>query len=132
MKELVILRGLPGSGKSTLAHLLTTGRASTKIIENDQYMYENGVYVWKASKLKGAVRYTTETLVKALREEIELIVISNVNARPSDFSEYMKMGKEKGYKVTVVVVENRNDTVSRHGVSKEKINNMKENFDISL
>lgn len=131
MKELVILRGLPGSGKSTFAHLLTTGRNAV-IIENDQYMYEDGVYIWKTSKMKGAIKDTNEKLYRALKTGVELIVISNVNVRLSDFNRYIEMGKNDGYKITSLIVENRADTKSKHGVCKETLNSMEENFQVKL
>lgn len=131
MKELVILRGLPGSGKSTFARLLTLGRNGA-IIENDQFMYENGLYIWKPSKLKSAVKHTNETLYKALKEELEIIVISNVNARPSDFEHYAEMGRKSGYKVSTIIVENRCNTKSRHNVEETTLKNMENNFDVKL
>lgn len=131
MKELIILRGLPGSGKSTFAYLLTKDRNSV-IIENDQFMYEDGIYVWKQSKLKQAVKHTSEKLNKALNDEVEYIVISNVNARESDFNHYTKIAKEKGYKVSVVIMENRAETKSRHGVPEDKLKLMEDNFEIKL
>lgn len=131
MKELVILRGLPGSGKSTFAHLLTTGRNSV-IIENDQHMYEDGVYIWKPSKMKGAIKETNEKLYRALKEGVELIVIANVNVRLADFNRYMEMGKEHGYKITSLVCENRANTKSKHGVDEETLCSMEENFQLKL
>lgn len=131
MKELIILRGLPGSGKSTFARLLTLGRNAV-IIENDQFMYENGLYIWKPSKLKSAVKHTNETLYKAIKSEVEFIVISNVNTRPSDFETYAEMGRKNGYKVSTVIVENRGNTKSRHNVDESTLNNMENNFDIKL
>ena len=131
MKELVILRGLPGSGKSTFARLLTTGRKSV-IIENDQHMYEDGVYIWKPSKMKGAIKETNEKLYRTLKEGVELIVIANVNVRLADFNRYMEMGKENGYKITSLVCENRANTTSIHGVDEETLCSMEENFQLKL
>ena len=131
MKELVILRGLPGSGKSTFAKLLTTGRDAV-IIENDQYMYEDGIYVWSTSKIKAAVKDTNERLYKALVKKVELIVISNVNARANDFSTYIEIGNLHGYKVSSIIVENRAETKSIHNVEDETMQRMSENFQIKL
>lgn len=131
MKELIILRGLPGSGKSTFAKLLANHKNSI-VIENDEYMYEDGIYDWKPSKVKLAAKNTNEKLHKALNQNVELIVISNVNARNSDFYGYIELGKNKGYKVTTLIVENYFDGKSIHGVNDETLDRMESNFQIKL
>lgn len=131
MKKLFIVRGLPGSGKSTLAEFLVAGKDGI-IIENDQYMYENGVYVWAQHKMKGAVKYVKDSLIKAVSENKEVIVISNVFCRSSVFNSYIEYAKQYGYDATVMIVENRNDTKSIHNVSDETIDSMSSNFEIKL
>lgn len=131
MKELFIVRGLPGSGKSTLAKFLIADKNGI-IIENDQFMIEDGLYVWKESKMKHAIRHVNETLHKALSNNIEVIVISNVSAREGDFNNYIQLAKNKGYNTTSIIVENRNNTKSTHHVDDQTMMKMESNFQVKL
>ena len=135
MKELFLLRGLPGSGKSTLAKSIGGIH-----IEADQYFMEDGVYNFDASKLKNAHNYCqaqTQAWMKTDGEQVNVdrLVVSNTFTMEWEMDYYFELAKEYGYQVYSLIVENRHggsENTNIHNVPKEKIDSMRERFQIKL
>jgi predicted kinase len=133
MKNLYLLRGLPGSGKSTLAKQLGGSH-----FETDKYFIgENGEYNFDGSKLKEAHQWCQNSVVNAMvlnhtTGEHETIVISNTFTQEWEMRPYMDIAKEWGYRVFTIIVENRHGGVNQHGVPDEKLQQMKDRFEIKL
>jgi predicted kinase len=133
MKNLYLLRGLPGSGKSTLAKQLGGSH-----FETDKYFIgENGEYNFDGSKLKEAHQWCQNSVVNAMvlnhtTGEHETIVISNTFTQEWEMKPYMDIAKEWGYRVFTIIVENRHGGVNQHGVPDEKLQQMKDRFEIKL
>ncbi len=135
MKNLYIIRGLPGSGKSTIAKSL--GKP-WQIFEADQFFMKNGKYEFDGSKLKDAhdwckrkVQYWMHpSLVRPLF--FRNIVISNTFTQEWEMRFYQIIAKKYGYRVHTIIVENRHGGVNTHGVPEEKLEQMKERFQIKL
>jgi hypothetical protein len=45
---------------------------------------------------------------------------------------YYKLAERYGYKVFSIIVENRHDGVNQHGVPDDKLQQMRERFEIKL
>lgn len=132
MKEVIIIRGVAGSGKSTFAKLLAKPY-NAKIVENDKYAYnDDGVYDWKEEDLYKYIKQAKNDFVKHIENEEPMIIVSNVNVKWKAFKFYFNLAKENGYKVTTLVMENRNETESIHDVNEEVRQGMRENFQIKL
>jgi predicted kinase len=133
MKNLYLLRGLPGSGKSTLAKQLGGSH-----FETDKYFVgENGEYNFDGSKLKEAHQWCQDSVANAMvlnhtTGEHETIVISNTFTQEWEMKPYMDMAKNWGYRVFTIIVENRHGGVNQHGVPDEKLQQMKDRFEIKL
>jgi predicted kinase len=133
MKNLYLLRGLPGSGKSTLAKQLGGSH-----FETDKYFVgENGEYDFDGSKLKEAHQWCQDSVANAMMlnhttGEHETIVISNTFTQEWEMKPYMDMAKNWGYIVFTIIVENRHGGVNQHGVPDEKLQQMKDRFEIKL
>jgi predicted kinase len=127
MKELFLLRGLPGSGKSTLAKSLDGIH-----IEADQYFMEDGVYKFDGSKIKLAHNWCRLRTEHQMEDGIEKIVVSNTFTQEWEMEEYFKLAEKYGYMVFTIVVENRHGGVNQHGVPEEKLEQMKNRFEIKL
>lgn len=132
MKELFLIRGLPGSGKSTLAKSIGGIH-----IEADQYFMENGEYKFDGSKIKLAHNYC-QSQTKAwmstdgTQVNINRIVVSNTFTQEWEMEPYYKLSEEYGYRVYSLIVENRHKGVNEHAVPADKLQQMKNRFEVKL
>lgn len=134
MKNLYLLRGLPGSGKSTLAREI-----GDAFVEADMFFMSDGEYKFDASKIKDAHAWCKSTV----REWMEInsntwgiefanIAVSNTFTQEWEMEDYYSLAKEYGYKVFSMIVENRHGGVNQHGVPEEKLEQMKNRFEVKL
>ena len=132
-KLLVICRGIPGSGKSTFAK--TLGGIH---IEADQYFVDgDGNYNFDGSKIKLAHEYCrsqTEAWMKTdgTQVNVDKIVVSNTFTQFWEMEPYFELAEKYGYKTFSIVVENRHGGVNQHNVPEEKVEQMKNRFEIKL
>ena len=127
MKELYLLRGLPGSGKSTLA-----GGLGGEHVEADQYFMSNGEYHFDGLKIKIAHDWCKNQVSDWMFLEIKKIVVSNTFTQEWEMEAYYKMASQHGYRVYSLIVENRHGGVNEHGVPEEKLEQMKNRFEVKL
>jgi predicted kinase len=127
MKELFLLRGLPGSGKSTLAKSLGGSH-----MEADKYFMDKGEYKFDASKLKEAHAWCQNAVSIWMINNTEKIVVSNTFTQAWEMDYYFELAKKHGYRVYSLIVENRHGGVNSHGVPEEKLEQMKQRFEIKL
>jgi predicted kinase len=128
MKELILLRGLPGSGKSTLAESLS----GEYHVEADMFFIKEGEYKFDGSKIKDAHNWCQGVVDLWMSEKIPKIVVSNTFTQEWEMEAYYKMAETWGYKVFSIVVENRHGGKNIHGVPEDKLEIMKERFEIKL
>ena len=126
MRELILLRGLPGSGKSTFAKSLGGIH-----IEADHYFMKDGEYKFDASKLKQAHEYC-RTSTEGWMVEGHNIVVSNTFTQEWEMDAYYELAGKYGYRVYSIIVENRHNGVNEHGVPADKLEQMKNRFEIKL
>ena len=129
MKNLILLRGLPGSGKSTLAKTFQ-GAAH---FEADMYFVDDaGNYNFDPSKLRLAHEWCQRNvdLVMSIKEKD--VVVSNTFTQEWEMEAYTKMAAEHGYRVMSLIVENRHNGVNEHDCPEDKIEIMRNRFEIKL
>lgn len=133
---LILVRGLPGSGKSSFAELIW---ADFVICEADKFFYdENGNYNFDGSKLKEAHAWCKNEVEMRMKEHQETsqyypeIVVSNTFTQEWEMEDYFKLAEKYGYKVVSLIVENRHGNKNLHGVPEEKIEQMRNRFQIKL
>ena len=135
-KILTLVRGLPGSGKSTFANFIWNDYA---ICEADKFFYDKeGNYNFDATKLKLAHVWCFNQ-VRTRMEDNKLnpqfypeIVVSNTFTQEWEMEKYYELAEEYGYKVFSIIVENRHGGVNQHGVPADKLEQMKNRFQIKL
>ena len=129
MRELILLRGIPGSGKSTLAKII-----GGEHYETDMY-FQRGlkdVYQFDASKLKQAHEWCRDLVIMAMLRQEPKIVVSNTFTQEWEMDAYYELAAKYGYRVHSIIVENRHGGVNEHGVPEDKLQAMKDRFEIKL
>lgn len=130
-KNLILLRGLPGSGKSTLAKLLTDKDYCHK--EADMFFVDrDGKYKFEPSKIKDAHSWCQDEVAFLMKYEHSPIVVSNTFTQEWEMDAYYKMAEEFGYRVTSIITENRHGGKNEHGVPDDKLETMKNRFEVKL
>lgn len=137
-KILYIVRGLPGSGKSTFAKKLVY--SDFLVCEADKYFIdkETGEYKFDGSKIKDAHKYCQDLVETYMKDSMvndqwyREIAVSNTFTMEWEMNPYFELAKKYGYKVFCIVVENRHNGENVHGVPTDKIEQMKDRFEIKL
>ena len=131
MKELFLLRGLPGSGKSTLAKMLV-GDKEYCHKEADMFFVDgDGNYNFKPSEIKDAHAWCQQEVEFLMKYEHK-IVVSNTFTQEWEMKPYFELAEKYGYIVFSIIVENRHGGTNEHGVPEDKLEIMKNRFEISL
>ena len=132
MKTLYIVRGLPGSGKSSFAKSIGGIH-----IEADQFFMMNGKYNFDLTKIKLAHKYCqnqTEAWMKndGIQVNSSKIVVSNTFTQEWEMQPYYELAEKYGYRVFSLIVENRHEGKNIHGVPDDKLEVMKNRFEIKI
>ena len=131
-KMLYLVRGIPGSGKSTFAKSLGGTH-----FEADQFFMVDGKYKFDGSKLKEAHNWCQNIVNTAMILNLtaglnKRIVVSNTFTQEWEMKPYFEMAEHHGYKIFSIVIENRHGGVNGHGVPEDKLELMKQRFEIKL
>ena len=134
-KNLYIVRGVPGAGKSTLAKSIAK---SWQIFEADKYFMKNGHYEFDFNGIKDAHNSCKRKVHRAMHPGLfnslfyRNIVVSNTFTQEWEMRFYQIIARKYGYKVHTIIVENRHGGKNEHGVPDEKVEQMKNRFEIKL
>lgn len=131
------IRGLPGAGKTTLAtELVDVYRAAFDRIvhiEADHWMVDdNGEYRFDAGKLDVVHENCRAEYLKAVRDRVPFIIVSNVSRAAKDVDWYQEEATKVGYEFVSLIVENRGGRKSIHDVPDKSVENMRRKFDVRL
>ena len=133
--ELILLRGLPGSGKSTLAKIILQLRSTDEpevLSADDFFEDKEGDYNFDPTKLKEAHNYCQFRCSERMRQQKARIVVANTFTQEWEMDEYFKMAERYNYRVHTVIVENRHGNENVHGVPEDKLQQMKNRFQVKL
>lgn len=137
-KILYIVRGIPGSGKSTFAKKIVGH--DFLVCEADKYFIdkETGEYKFDTSKIKDAHKFCQDTVETYMKDSLvndqfyREIAVSNTFTQEWEMEQYFTLAKEYGYTVFTIVVENRHGGTNVHNVPEDKIEQMKNRFEVKL
>ena len=131
MKQLILFRGLPGSGKTSLAYAV-----SPVVMSADSYFEDfidgNLVYNFDPAKLREAHEWCQKHVGLHMELGKPIVAVANTFTQEWEMSAYFALAEKWGYRVSTVIVENRHGGKNIHGVPEEKIQIMKDRFDVKL
>ena len=133
--DLILLRGLPGSGKSTLASIILqnpSGYEPEILSADDFFIDDEGNYNFDGNKLREAHNYCQFRCSERMRQQKSRIVVANTFTQDWEMDIYFDMAQRYNYRVHTVIVENRHGNENVHGVPENKLQEMKERFQIKL
>jgi hypothetical protein len=109
------------------------------ICEADKFFYDKeGNYNFDATKIKQAHEWCREQVEIRMKDNgvnpqfYPEIVVSNTFTQEWEMEAYYKLAEQYGYKVFSIIVENRHEGVNQHGVPADKLEQMKNRFQIKL
>jgi len=133
-KNLYLLRGIPGAGKSTLAKQFGDSH-----FETDRFFMVDGEYKFDPTKLRRAHEWCQSEVELAMINnhvtgglDNSDIVVSNTFTQEWEMGAYYELAKQYGYRVFSIIVENRHGGVNEHGVPEDKLQIMKDRFEVKL
>jgi predicted kinase len=133
---LFLVRGLPGSGKTSFASAIWNDYA---VCEADKFFYDKeGNYNFDPSKLKEAHNWCKNEVETRMQDHqnnqqyYPEIAVSNTFTQEWEMEDYFKLAGKYGYKVVSLILENRHGSQNVHGVPDEKLQIMKDRFEIKL
>ena len=118
----LLIRGLPGSGKSTLAKRLVGGGWADVYFESDMFFEKDGVYRFDPKLLSDAHAWCLERATHWHNEGWR-VVVSNTFTRKWEMEPYLEVDP---YAIVIVATGEYQNV---HGVSDEKIQQMRERWE---
>jgi predicted kinase len=136
-RVLILLRGVPGAGKSTVANSIWNEYA---VCEADKYFHnkETGAYEFDVTKLKDAHEWCRSQVETRMKDRLvnpqfyPEIVVSNTFTQEWEMQAYFDLAKQYDYRVVSLIVENRHGGENVHGVPADKVQAMRDRFQIKL
>ena len=133
---LFLVRGLPGSGKTSFVSAIWNEYA---VCEADKFFYDKeGNYNFDPSKLKEAHTWCKNQVETRMidhqnnQQYYPEIAVSNTFTQEWEMEDYFKLAEKYGYKVVSLILENRHGGQNVHGVPEDKLQIMKDRFQIKL
>jgi predicted kinase len=126
-KILYLFRGIPGSGKTTAAKSL-----GLMTFEADQFFMEDGEYKFDPTKLREAHQWCKDQVEYVMINGMPKVAVSNTFTQEWEMTPYFELASKYGYMVITMVVENRHGGQNEHGVPDDKLEIMKNRFEIKL
>jgi uridine kinase len=133
--DLILLRGLPGSGKTTLGEVILHSTQGTKpdVISADNYFIDDkGNYNFDPTKLKEAHNNCQQICAERMRLEFSKVVVANTFTEEWEMKPYFDMAERYKYRIHTIIVENRHGSKNIHGVPSEKLQQMKDRFQVKI
>lgn len=126
----MITRGVPGAGKTSFCQDLAGPGAA--VLAADDYFYDsNGNYNFDVTQLGRAHKDCQRRCAEAMSDGVN-VFINNTCIKEQELSPYRKLAEDYGYKVYVIVVENRHGGKNQHGVPEVKLQEMERHLKNSI
>lgn len=120
--KIFIIKGTPGSGRTTLANELLAlykGIGKTvEIIEANDFMInpETKQYEFVQENVSKSFSQCYVRFNELLEKKTEVIIVTNINGHFSEYASYITRGRNNGYTVHVMSMENHHEGKSTIGI----------------
>jgi len=135
MKTILLVRGLPGSGKTTFAETIF---GKDNVYSADDFFTDSeGGYYYNPSRIQEAHLFCLGNVKQRMIYDTDnaftsTIAVANTFTQEWEMEKYYIIAKQYGYTVHTIVVENRHGGKNVHDVPDEKIETMRNRFEIKL
>lgn len=128
---LYLVRGVSGAGKSTFAATLANS-LGIAYYEADAFLVNReGEYTFNPELLHTAHSVCQSWVKKDLSRGFS-VVVSNTSTTEKEVKVYQDIAQQYEANFVSLIVENRNDTVSVHGVPEEVLQKQRNRFSVKL
>ena len=129
---LYLIRGIPGSGKSTLARkMLDAGLVDLVCEADDYFITPSGGYNFDPVGLPAAHAACKDKALQALQSGHN-VAVSNTSTTSKEVRICQEMALKCGTGFTSIVVESRHNNSNIHFVPADKLEKMKQRFNLEL
>lgn len=142
MQRVYILRGLPGSGKSTRTKQIQAHhgliKQSSIVCSTDDFFTNKTTDKYEFNPRLLGVNHARnfDKFCKAIRNNIEVIIVDNCNIRRHDFKRYVEEAKKAGYEVVEEIIGTFDEAGiqisiqrNQHNVPESSIRRMAQNWE---
>lgn len=96
------------------------------------FFMKDGVYEFDSTKLRDAHQWCNAMVGSWMSDGEEKIIVSNTFTQEWEMKPYFELAEKHGYKVFSIIVENRHGGVNEHGVPEDKLEIMRNRFEVKL
>jgi len=96
------------------------------------FFVKDGEYKFDVNYLKMAHEWCQTMVLGNMKDRTDRIIVSNTFTQEWEMKPYYEMAERFGYTVFSLVVENRHGGVNEHGVPADKLEQMKNRFEVKL
>ena len=120
--KIFIIKGTPGSGRSTVANELKTIYQSlgktVEIIEANDFMInpETKQYEFVQENVSKCFSQCYARYIELIESKSDVIIVTNINGHFSEYASYITRGRNNGYEVHVMSMENHHEGKSSIGI----------------
>lgn len=132
--KVFIVKGTPGSGRSTVANELKTvyqtlGK-TVEIIEANDFMInpETKQYEFVQENVSKCFSQCYARYIELLESKTDVIIVTNINGHYSEYASYITRGRNNGYTVHVMSMENHHEGKSSIGIPEKFMVKMSRKF----
>jgi len=96
------------------------------------FFIKGGEYKFDPALLRDAHKWCKDSVEECMALGCGSIVVSNTFTQEWEMKAYYDLAEAHGYTVFSLIVENRHGGVNEHGVPEDKLEQMKNRFEVNL
>lgn len=98
----------------------------------DDYFMYNGEYKWNPDDIGTAHAWCQRKCRRFMKKQIGRIIVANTSTTERELKPYLDLGRQFGYKIFSIIVENRHGGTNVHNVPDAVLEKMVNRFSVKL